>query len=166
MEKEEQVELLWNTFDFYGNNVKTLEGEYEFLCGRAQQYFIQPVIDSFVLMQKDPEFSKSLPPEQTKEIENLLSEYDEGSTPVNKEELISSINNISNNLLEFYKKHINVIGEILDFYSKNPYSIPNNRRIKRKSLYSLKKNISKLLHKHECNKEKIIISIEEYLDDE
>ena len=166
MEKEEQVELLWNTFDFYGNNVKTLEGEYEFLCGRTQQYFTQPVIDSFVLMQKDPEFSKSLPPAQIKEIENLLGEYDEGSTPVNKEELISSINKISNDLLEFYKKHINVIGEILDFYSKNPYSIPNNRRIKRKSLYSLKKNISKLLHKHECNKEKIIISIEEYLDDE
>lgn len=166
MEKEEQIELLWNTFDFYGNNIKTLEEEYEFLCDRTQQYFIQPIIDSFILMQKDPEFSKSIPPEQTKEIESLLKEYDDGNTPVNKEELISSINKISDNLLEFYKKHINVIDEILDFYSKNPYRIPNNRRIKRKSLYLLKKSILKLFRKHEHNKEKIISSIGEYLDNE
>ena len=166
MKKEDQVELLWNTFDFYANNIKTLEGEYEFLCGRTQQYFIQPVIDSFILMQKDPEFSKSLPLEQIKEIESLLGEYDEGNTPVNKEELISSINKISDNLLEFYKKHINVIGEILDFYSENPYSIPKNRRIKRKPLHSLKKSILKLLHKHKHNKEKMILSIGEYLDNE
>ena len=155
-----------NTFDFYGNNIKTLEEEYEFLCGRTQQYFIQPIIDSFILMQKDPEFSKSIPSEQTKEIESLLKEYDDGNTPVNKEELISSINKISDNLLEFYKKHINVIDEILDFYSKSPYSIPNNRRIKRKSLYLLKKSILKLFRKHEHNKEKIISSIGEYLDNE
>lgn len=166
MNKEEQLETLWNSHDFYLRQIETLEDEYVFLSERTKEYFVQPLIASFQAMSADPEFAKTLPKDIVKDVEELISEYEEENVPVDKDELVSQINKVSGDLEELYKKHINIIDELKKFYSENPYDIPDHREIEPDSLPLLRESSANLLKVHITCKNNMLSEIEEYLGDD
>jgi len=129
MDHSEKINTLWESHNFYLQQINVLEDEFSFLAERARLFFYQPVIEAMRQMESDPAFEATLPTELVNEVQSLLEGYDAEEVPIDRNTLLSQIKRVSKDLEALYLKHLHTIKDIKAFYTEYPYDIPAHHEI-------------------------------------